>query len=119
MQAMSDPNLDDFYRRIARVQSAHAKGYGFEATGAVGRSAYARPGRRRFALLRPVLATAVAILLLKSLIHYHIGSQTYDDRVAALVSGEGFDRVGGLLMTADPVTLWLSAVMTEYLPRFF
>ena len=41
-----DPNLNDFYSRVSRIEKSHAKGYGFEATGTVGRKAPGRTGRR-------------------------------------------------------------------------
>ena len=113
-----NPQLQDFYARIARVEADHARGRGFEAPGSWGRSHYHRPERRRFALLKPLLVTLLCVTTLKAVIHHEIGTETYAARVAELTAGEGVDRIGGYLMTADPATIWLSATMEQLLPRF-
>lgn len=105
---MSDPNLVDFYGRAARVERAHAKGYGFEATGALGRSHYRRPVAQRRPLLRVLIFAFVCIFGLKGMLHYNIGPDSYDARVARLQAGQAFDRLGGWLMQADPVTIWVA-----------
>lgn len=112
-----DPNLNDFYSRVSRIEKSHAKGYGFEAAGTVGRRGHGRSGARYLKLLKPlVLALAVGIGV-KGVIHYFVGAQTYESRVSALAAGDGFDPVGAWLMHADPATLWLSSQMQALLPR--
>ena len=112
-----DPNLNDFYSRVSRIEKSHAKGYGFEATGTVGRKSSGRSGRRFLKLVKPlVLALAVGVGV-KGVIHYFVGAQTYESRVSALAAGEGFDPVGAWLMGADPATLWVSAQLQAVLPR--
>ncbi|MGL4321144.1 MAG: hypothetical protein ACRCS3_09805 [Paracoccaceae bacterium] len=106
---MADPNLVDFYGRVARIEKDHARGYGFEARGTLGRSAYLRKKKKsaaRFVL--PVLAVIACGVTVKGFIHQQIGSNVYDERVATLMGGEGFDRLGGYLMKADIMTLWVS-----------
>lgn len=105
---MSDPNISDFYGRIARIERARAKGYGHEADGTLGRSHYYRPSRRRRAILGPVLALAACAFALKGTILFHIGPKNYETRVEQLLAGEGFDRLGGWLMQADPVTVFVA-----------
>lgn len=112
MHSIMDPNLQNFYTRVARIQSARALGYGFEAEGTIGRSAYARPQPRKLSLVKPLVIMAIAILGLKATIHHHVGDDSYAARVAVLQASDGFDRLGGYLMEADPVTLWLSAQIT-------
>lgn len=112
-----DPNLNDFYSRVSRIEKSHAKGYGFEAAGTLGRKGSNRTGLRILKLAKPlVLALAVGIGL-KGVIHYYVGAQTYESRVSALAAGEGFDPVGAWLMYADPATLWVSGQMQTLLPR--
>ncbi|HOZ33173.1 MAG TPA: hypothetical protein PLM52_09865 [Tabrizicola sp.] len=112
-----DPNLNDFYTRVSRIEKSHAKGYGFEASGTLGRKASTRRKSRVLRLLKaPLLAVAVGILL-KGVIHYYVGAQTYESRVSALAAGEGFDAVGAWLMHADPATLFISGQLQTYLPR--
>ncbi|MFN7224835.1 MAG: hypothetical protein ACK4MS_12520 [Paracoccaceae bacterium] len=105
---MSDPSIVEFNTRIARIASARAKGFGFEADGTLGRSFYTRSGsRKRFAnipLLRPLLVALVFGTALKAIFLLQLGTEAYDARVAGLLAGEGIDRIGGWLMTADPVT---------------
>jgi hypothetical protein len=117
MDTMMDAQLQDFYSRIARVEAAHARGFGFEAQGLLGRSHYNRPDRRRMPILKPLLVTILCVTTLKATILQQIGTETYAARVVELTSGEGVDRIGGYLMTADPATTWLSAKMDQYLPR--
>jgi len=113
---MHDPNLIDFYNRVGRLQKAHAAGYGFEAVGTLGRSHYSRrTQKRRTGLILPVLFVGMAVFGLKGTIHYHVGADTYETRVSSMSAGEGFDRLGAVLMQADPVTVWLSGQMQERL----
>jgi hypothetical protein len=106
---MADPNLVDFYGRVARIEKDHARGYGFEARGTLGRSAYLRKKKKSpFRFVLPALAVVACGVTVKGFIHQQIGSNVYDERVAALMDGEGFDRLGGYLMKADIMTLWVS-----------
>lgn len=114
---MVDPQLQDFYVRVARIEAARRKGFGFEAAGAVGRSYYARQSRRPFPIFRPLLVVALCVIGLKSIIHYNIGDETYRDRVVQLQSGEGFDRLGGYVMAADPLTVWVSGRIAAWMPE--
>ena len=112
-----DPNLNDFYSRVSRIEKSHAKGYGFEAPGTVGRKSANRTGSRILKLAKPlVLALAVGVGI-KGVIHYFVGAQTYESRVSALAAGQGFDPVGAWLMHADPASLWVSEQLQSVLPR--
>ena len=112
-----DPNLNDFYSRVSRIEKAHAKGYGFEAAGTIGRSGSARHKSRGLKFLKPLIFALLVGAGLKGMIHYYVGAETYQTRVDALVLGDGFDPVGGWLMQADPVTTWISAKLQATLPR--
>lgn len=105
---MSDPNMQDFYNRVGRIEEAHAMGYGFEADGALGRSFYRRTPVRR----RPIFRIGVFILCfcfgLKGALHYHLGAASYDSRVAGLAEKGGFDSVQAVLLQSDPVTRLIS-----------
>lgn len=105
---MADPNLVDFYSRVAHFEKARASGYGFDAAGTLGRSAFAKPARKRRSTLPMLLMVASCGLLLKGAIHHAVGASSYNDRVDALIAGEGFDRLGGWLMQADPATVYVS-----------
>ena len=110
---MADPNLVDFYSRVARFEKACSHGYGFDAAGTLGRSAFARPARKRRSWL-PMLALVIcAGLLLKGAIHHSVGAASYQDRVDDLMQGEGFDRLGGWLMQPDAATLYISGKIED------
>ena len=112
-----DPNLNDFYTRVTRIEKAHAKGYGFEAPGTLGRSALGNRKTRNWKFLKPLALVLLTGAGMKGVIHYYIGAETYQLRVDALAVGQGFDPVGGWLMQADPVTLWISGQIGAVLPR--
>lgn len=112
-----DPNLNDFYNRVSRIEKAHAKGYGFEAAGTLGRSASISRRSRSWKFIKPLAVVLLMGAGLKGTIHYYIGAETYQTRVDALLLGDGFDPVGGWLMQADPVTSWISAQLQAVLPR--
>lgn len=105
---MSDPNLDDFYRRVARIEQDRAKGYGFEANGTLGRSHYLRPVQRRVPILRYLILVFVCAFGLKVAILYNVSPEFYDARIARLQAGHEVDRLGAWLMQADPVTVWVA-----------
>jgi hypothetical protein len=112
-----DPNLNDFYSRVSRIEKSHAKGYGFEAAGTVGRRTAGRGARRVMKLVKPAVVVLALGFGLKGVIHYYVGAQTYESRVSALAAGDGFDPVGAWLMHADPATLWVSGQLQGLLPR--
>ncbi|WP_022704420.1 hypothetical protein [Pseudorhodobacter ferrugineus] len=115
---MFDPNVKDFYERVGRLKQAHAQGYGHEAVGVLGRSHYRRPVRKtRLKALLPVLFFAMSAFGVKGAIHYFVGAQTYESRVAQLEQGEGFDRLGATLMAPDPITLWISETIRRSLQK--
>jgi hypothetical protein len=110
---VGDPNLRDFYGRISRIEEAHARGHGFEAPGTIGLSRHPRPARRRRSFFGPIFVAVVMAFALKGTIHYKVGAATYDERVQTLLAGQGFDRVGGWLMQADPASIWISGFIQE------
>lgn len=115
---MFDPNIKDFYERVGRLKSAHAAGLGFEAAGALGRSHYRRPkAKTRGKVLLPIIFMICAGFAMKGAIHYYVGAQTYENRVTELKQGEGFDKLGSLLMAPDRVTLWVSHTLRRNLNR--
>lgn len=106
---MYDPNLVDFYSRVAKYETAQAQGFGHEAPGTLGRSASRglRKARRRLRVM-PFVFVAVAAIGMKAVILHHVGATSYEERVAQLQAGQGFDRLGGWLMQVDPVTAYIA-----------
>ena len=112
-----DPNLNEFYSRVSRIEKSHAKGYGFEATGTLGRKAPSRAGSRALKVAKPLVLALILGVGLKGVIHYYVGAQTYESRFSSLAAGEGFDPDGAWLMHADPATLLVSGQLQSLLPR--
>jgi hypothetical protein len=111
---MADPNIRDFYDRVARVVRARNKGLGFEAPGTLGLSHYTAGQRRlKMPVMTPVLILFGSIVTIKALIHSSIGDGVYDARVDTLWQAEGIERVGAMLMHADPLTRALSDLFTR------
>ncbi len=114
---MIDPNLTDFYGRVTRIKKARAKGYGFEAPGTLGRSYYLQPQSKRRSRIWPVLFLLVCAVVLKGMIFYNIGAQSYNERVAALQAGDGIERVGGWLMQSEPATTFVADTIAAVLAK--
>ena len=47
--------------------------------------------------------------------YYKLGSASYLERVERMRAGEGFERFGGALMQADPVTVQTAALINRLL----
>jgi hypothetical protein len=105
---MADPNLVDFYSNVARFEKKRAKGYGFDAAGTLGRAHFQKSQSKRRSFLMPLLLVAACGFGLKGAIYQSVGASAYNVRVAGLMAGEGFDRLGGWLMQADPVTVFVA-----------
>ncbi|MES2843495.1 MAG: hypothetical protein V4804_07975 [Pseudomonadota bacterium] len=115
---MSDPNMQDFYGRISRIERAHSQGYGFEAEGTLGRSAHrARRARRRMRVVPFIFLIGFAFGM-KGALHYHAGADNYDARVAELQTQAGFDGFVGAVMQSEPITRYVSAKLHQFVgPR--
>ena len=96
-----DPNLNDFYSRVSRIEKSHAKGYGFEAAGTLGRKGSSRTGSRLLKVAKPlVLALAVGVFLaVQRLLNSRFGHalqaiRGYGFRHALIVTDAGLARAG-------------------------
>lgn len=105
---MTDPNMTDFYGRVARIQKLRSKGYGFEAPGTLGRSSYYRPKTRRRSIFGPIVFLLACTFLLKGSIYYTIGAEAYGERVAGLRASDGIEAVGGWMMQTETATILVS-----------
>ena len=115
---MADANMADFYDRVRKFERMRSKGYGFETPDTLGRSFYNRRNvTKRRAWVMPVLVGLMVVFGLKASLYQAVGADSYENRVARLQAGSGFDPVGGLLMQADPVTLWTADMIAGALAR--
>jgi hypothetical protein len=114
---MAESQYSEFYARAARLERERLKGMGFESPGSLGRSHYQRRQtlRRPLRLVAPLLLALVCGVGLKAAIHARIGEDLYQQRVADLLNGRDFARLGGAIMQVDPLTLWLSPRIAPYL----
>lgn len=112
----ADPNLNEFYGRVERIEKLRRKGYGFEARGTLGRSATFRKERSIGGLVRSLMLVVVIGFVLKGVILFYVGAGTYEQRVGELATGTGFDPLAATLMSADPVTRLISAFLGEVFP---
>tara|TARA_R110002124_G_scaffold143300_2_gene308079 strand:+ start:458 stop:805 length:348 start_codon:yes stop_codon:yes gene_type:complete len=111
---MTVSDREDFERRVRFVQREHAAGRGFDAPGTLGRAHFYRKSYDlRLGVMMPAVILIVAVFCLKGMIHFQTGSQVYDQRVDELRRGEGLSRLGGVLMTADPITVWVSYILHQ------
>jgi len=108
VMVMGDPNLRDFHSRVARIEQTHATGGGFEAKGTLGRASFQRRPRRRLGFLFPFLIFLICGIGIKAAIHYQVGTEVYQARIERLLSGQGFSRLGGVVMQSDPLSRFIA-----------
>lgn len=116
IEMLADPNLKEFHGRLARIEKAHRKGYGFEARGTLGRSATFRRERSLGKMLRSLMLIVAMGFVLKGAIYFYVGDTLYSERVMSLATGTGFDPLAARLMSADPVTKVIAAFLAEVFP---
>jgi hypothetical protein len=63
---------------------------------------------RRSLPVRGITLSLVAFLFFKGFLIAYLGPITYGDRLATLEAGNVAERLGGWIMAADPVTLWIA-----------
>ena len=109
---MTDPNLNEFNGRVARLQKAREDGFGFEAAGTLGPSFYHRPTAQRRSVLGPIVFLLLCTVLVKGTLYHLIGAQFYNERVSALNAGGGIERAGGWLMQVEPATILVADLIS-------
>ncbi len=114
---MVDRNLENFYRRLGRIEEINTSGGAFEAAGTLGRSHYTalkRP-RRRALWLRPLVVILLAFLVMKGGLHAELGHDLYNERLSALTNGSVVERAGAWVLSPDALTLAISEKIRPYL----
>lgn len=112
---MAKEQFNDFYARAARIERARDIGHGFEAVGTLGRSHYYRAQRRRLNYIGPAVVIFACFFGVKAAMHYDVGHDSYQERVERMTASNLLERMGGYMMQADPVTVWLSDRLNQYL----
>lgn len=114
---MSASQFDEFDRRMRRITRRHtqlSRGYvtSVNDDGLV----IAKP-KRKFSrgTLRGVAIVVLVLMLFKGVLHSQLGAAGYAERLGALSNGSAFEKAGAVLMAADPITVWLSDLVGNYL----
>lgn len=97
---MLDENMQDFQRRIARVNGAHASARGAGAGMRLGPFG-----------LRTLILILAAVFAVKAAMLLRLGSEEYEARLATLRAGEPLGQIGAALLHIDPVTVQMAAGM--------
>ena len=112
---MSAYQYEEFERRMRRISRRHTRlsqGYRTEVTG--DNLVVAKPRRKkRMGTLRGLCIIFLTILIFKGFLHAELGAGAYSDRIERLAQGTIVEQAGAWVMTADPVTLWLSDIASS------
>ncbi len=107
---MSASQFDEFDRRMRRIskrQSKLSRGHVTKVNpdGLV----VAKPKRRSYrSLMRGAVILIAALMIFKGVAYQQLGANVYEARVSTLKEGSVLEQSGALLMTPDPVTIWIS-----------
>ena len=112
---MSAQQFDEFERRMRRISRRHSKlSHGYVTSVTSDGLVVAKPkGRSWRWLLRAVVIMALATIILKGVLHSQLGAAAYQAKVDELSAGSSLEQVGSVIMTADPVTLWISSQVSS------
>lgn len=112
---MSDPNLEDFYGRVARIERDHAHGRTFVAAGTLALPVRRRRRDRLALVIRTSAFALVFLVCVKAASFALIGVDVGHARIEALRDGTAFERAGAALFAPDPLSVWLAG----HLARLF
>ncbi|MDD9923926.1 MAG: hypothetical protein OXQ92_16845 [Boseongicola sp.] len=112
---MSASQNADFDRRMRRISRRHTKlSHGYVTSVNDDGLVVAKPKRRgNGTTLRGVLIMVAVIMLFKGVLHAQLGPTAYQERVDRLADGNFVEQAGAWIMTAEPVTVWLSQNITS------
>ncbi len=112
---MSAHQFDEFERRMRRINRRHSKlSHGYVTKVTDDGLVVAKPRRPRgYATLRGIFLILIVLFVFKGFLHANLGPTAYQERVDGLTSGNAIEQVGGYAMMADPITLWLSSVISS------
>lgn len=113
--AHAETPFEERVRRLMRKHSRMAHNGVVHRIGADG-LIITRPRRRAPAFpLRGLVILLGAAFLFKSFLYAWLGASVYAERVALLQSGSLVEQGGAWLMQADPVTIWIAALINGYM----
>lgn len=100
----------EFQGRVAHLQKKHAgfsKGYAarVQSDGLI----VIEPRKIRSRISGKVFVLIIgAFLLFKAFLMAALGFDSYDERVTKLANGSGVERMGAVIMQADPASVWVA-----------
>jgi hypothetical protein len=107
---MSASQFDEFDRRMRRISKRHSKlSHGYVTSVNPDGLVVAKPQRKSHrGTIRGLAILLLVMMVFKGFLHAQLGPATYENRVEALKEGSVVEQAGAWVMTADPVTLWIS-----------
>lgn len=106
---MAHTNTQNFDKRLEKILRKHQKmSRGYVPTLTEDGLIVATPRRRVRLPWRAGLFLLVVVISFKAFLLAAIGTAAYQDRIAGLQAGTQVERAGAWVMTADPLTVWLS-----------
>ncbi|WP_278921367.1 hypothetical protein [Pseudophaeobacter profundi] len=98
----------EFHGRVARLQTKHAAfSRGYTARVQSDGLIIVEPRRLRSRVSgRVFLLILTGFLIFKAFLMAAVGFASYDERVNKLASGTMIEKLGAVLMQADPVSTW-------------
>ena len=64
---------------------------------------------------RGMVLLTLAVFVFKGYVHFALGAADFNQRITALSEGSVFEKIGGLAMQADPITLSASQFFSQLL----
>lgn len=114
---MAHANTQNFDKRLEKILRKHQKmARGYVPTLTEDGLIVATPRRRVRLPWRAGLFLLVVLMGFKAILLSSIGTTAYAERVAGLQAGTQIERAGAWVMTADPVTVWLSEQIIQFKP---
>lgn len=110
---MADIQQLEFGQRVQKINKSHRKlAGGFVTTINDDGLMVARPHRKSsHQTIRSLFFCLVIMMAFKAFLYAQSGEQAYQQRVSLLQSGTIVEQVGGYVMYADPITVWVSGMI--------
>ena len=107
---MPSRQQQQFSKRMSRITQRHSRlSHGYTTAVSEDGLMVAKPKMRgRGATLRGVAIMAAVIVVFKAAVYANLGPVEYNARVEGLAEGNLVEQGGAFVMTADPLTVWVS-----------
>ncbi len=111
---MADIQQLQFGQRVQKINTAHRKlAGGYVTTINDDGLMVARPHRKSsHQMMRSLFFCLIIMMAFKAFLYAQTGEQAYLQRVALLQNGTIVEQVGGYVMYADPITVWVSGLVS-------